>query len=99
EPGRPAFGPRPPNAAANFPTDPEERRRAQESRRRFQEQLAQFLKDEGALVLVSYGYNGDGGTVFAASGGSYDPKKPTALASVALTPEHYNRITRLMAHK
>jgi carboxypeptidase Q len=97
-PGRPAFGPRP-NAAITIPTDPEERRRAMEGRRKFQEQLAQFLKDEGALLMLSYGYNGDGGTVFAASGGSYDPKKPVALASVALTPEHYNRIARLTAHK
>src|ERR1700736_2071962 len=99
EPGRPAFGPRPTNAAINIPADPEERRRMQEGRRRFQEQLSQFLKGEGALLVLSYGYNGDGGTVFASSGGSYDPKKPIALPSIALTPEHYNRIARLMAHK
>ncbi|MGI8741714.1 MAG: M20/M25/M40 family metallo-hydrolase [Bryobacteraceae bacterium] len=98
EPGRPAFGPRP-QAAANIPTDPEERRHMFEERRKFQEKLAEFLKAEGAALLLSYGYNGDGGTVFAASGGSYDPKKPIALPSVALTPEHYNRIARLLAHK
>ena len=37
--------------------------------------------------------------MFASSGGPYDVKKPIALTSVALTPEHYNRIARLMEHK
>ena len=31
--------------------------------------------------------------------GPYDVKKPIAVTSVALTPEHYNRIARLMEHK
>jgi carboxypeptidase Q len=95
--GRPP-GPRAPGAAA-FPTDPEERRRFIEGRRRLQEKIAQFMKDEGALVVLSYGNTGDAGTVFASSGGSYDPKKPIALPAVALTPEHYNRIARLVEHK
>lgn len=55
----------------------------------------QFLKDEGAIVVLEYGYNGDGGTVFASSGGSRDPKDPIPPPIVALTPEHYNRIARL----
>ncbi len=96
-PGR-VFGPRGPQAGQP-PATPEEARQRREERRKFEEKMAQFLKDEGALLLLSYGYNGDGGTVFASSGGSYDPKKPIALASVALTPEHYNRIERLMQHK
>jgi hypothetical protein len=91
-PGRSSFGPR-------GPANPEEARQRREERRKFQEKVAQFYKDEGALVLLSYGYDGDGGTIFASSGGPYDPKKPIALASVALTPEHYNRIARLMEHK
>ncbi len=100
EPGRSPFGFRPPGSADGQqpPATPEEARQRREERRKFQEKLAQFLKDEGVLVLLSYGYNGDGGTVFASSGGSYDPKKPVALTSVALTPEHYNRIARLMDH-
>src|SRR5579871_5056805 len=98
EPGRSPFGFRPPGSAEQPPATPEEARQRREERRKFQEKLAQFMKEEGALVLLSYGYNGDGGTVFASSGGPYDMKKPIAVASVALTPEHYNRIARLMEH-
>jgi carboxypeptidase Q len=97
-PGQSPFGGRGQQAGGQPPATPEEARQRREEQRKLQEKIAQFLKDEGALVLLSYGYNGDGGTVFASSGGSYDPKKPIAIASVALTPEHYNRIARLMAH-
>ena len=87
EPGRPSFGFRAPGGPdGQPPATPEEARQRREERRKFQEKLAQFMKDEGALVLLSYGYNGDGGTVFASSGGSYDLKKPIAVTSVALTP-------------
>lgn len=101
EPGARPFGGGRPPAFGNgpIPTDPEARRKMMEERRNFQEKVSTFYKDEGALILLSYGYNGDGGTVFAGSGGAYDPKKPIALASVALTPEHYNRMVRLIQHK
>jgi len=100
EPGRSPFGFRPPGApdGQQPPSTPEEARQRREERRKFQEKLAQFMKDEGVLVLLSYGYNGDGGTVFASSGGPYEMKKPIAVTSVALTPEHYNRIARLIEH-
>lgn len=75
------------------PTAEERQRRLQ-----FRRKLNQFLKDEGALVVLQYG-NGDGGTVFAQSGGSQDPKEPVPPPMVALTPEHYNRIVRLLDHK
>jgi carboxypeptidase Q len=98
-PGPSALGPRRPNLPGIDPNaSPEERRKAMDERRKLQEKIAEFLKSEGALVQLSYGYTGDGGTVFASSGGPYDPKKPVALAAVALTPEHYNRISRLMQH-
>ena len=99
-PGPSALGPRRPNFG-NFDPNmtPEERRKAMEERRKFQDKLAEFLKNEGVLVELSAGYNGDGGTVFGSSGGSYDPKKPVALPAVVVTPEHYNRIVRLMDHK
>lgn len=64
----------------------------------FQKKVNQFLKDESVLVVLQYGYNGDGGTVFATSGGSYDKNDPVPPPMVALTPEHYNRIARLVAH-
>ena len=103
EPARSPFGfrggPGGPRGDQQPPASPEEARQRRDEQRKFQEKVAQFYKDEGVLVMLSYGYNGDGGTVFASSGGSYDPKRPIALAAVALTPEHYNRIERLMQHK
>ena len=95
EPGRPPFGFRRPGDGPP-PASPEEARKRREERRKFQEKLAQFMKDEGVLVLLSYGYNGDGGTVFATRRLVHDPKKPIPPPSVALTPEHYNRIARLL---
>jgi carboxypeptidase Q len=59
---------------------------------------SKFLSDEGVLVAVNYGTNGDGGTVFASFGGSQDPNDPTPPPMVAITPEHYNRIARLIEH-
>src|SRR5579871_1955366 len=79
------FGPRPPGSPEN---------QTPEQRRKFRENLAAFYKQEGALVILSYGYTGDGGTVFATSGGPYEKDKPTSVTAVALTPEHYNRIAR-----
>jgi hypothetical protein len=57
-----------------------------------------FLKEEGVLVAVTPGYNGDGGTIFASYGGSQDPKDPVGPPMAAITPEQYNRIVRLLQH-
>ncbi len=57
-----------------------------------------FLADEGAVVVLNYGTNGDGGTVFATFGGSQNPTDPTPPPMAAITPEHYNRIARLIQH-
>jgi carboxypeptidase Q len=81
------------------PMTPEERRKLFEERRKFQDALSKFLKEEGVALVISTGYQGDGGTIFASSGGSYDPKKLVGPPSAAITPEHYNRIARLLAHK
>lgn len=93
DPSRLAF-PFRPTAAAGVPVTPEERERAQ----KFRKKMLQFVKDEGALVVLEYGYNGDGGTVFASSGGSRDVKEPVPPPMIAMTPEHYNRIARLLQH-
>ena len=54
----------------------------------------------GPQLDFRFGFSGStfGGAIFAASGGSYDPKKPVALPSVGLMPEQYNRIARLLEH-
>jgi hypothetical protein len=71
---------------------------SREERMRLQDKIAQFLKDEGAILVLSES-RGEGGTIFAQSGGSYDPKKPVAIPAVVLMPEQYNRIARLLDHK
>ncbi|HYM10331.1 MAG TPA: M20/M25/M40 family metallo-hydrolase, partial [Bryobacterales bacterium] len=91
------LGPAGPNGQP--PATPEEARQRREQQRRLQEKIGEFFKAEGALVQLSTSYRGDGGTVFAQSGGPYDPKRPVGIAAAALTPEHYNRIARLMEHK
>ncbi len=94
EPGaQPRYG-GPPAAGQRAPAVPQTR----EERMRLQEKIAQFLKDEGAILVLSES-RGEGGTIFAQSGGSYDPKKPVALPAVVLMPEQYNRIARLLDHK
>jgi carboxypeptidase Q len=82
-----------PGGPAGQPS-PEERER----RTQFRRKLNQFLKDEGALLVLQYGNSGDGGTVFVQGGGSQDPKEPIPPAMVAVTPEHYNRVVRLLQH-
>ncbi len=92
EPGRSGG----PNAAANRPGQPPPQSR--EERERIRKKLEQFYKDEGALLVLSESYSGSGGTIFAMSGGSQDPKRPLAVPGVALMPEQYNRIARLLQH-
>ena len=66
----------------------------------FQRALNRFLADEGVAVAVRVGAGrSEGGTVFAQAGGSRDPKDPVPPPMVVLTPEHYNRIARLLDHK
>jgi carboxypeptidase Q len=87
------FGPAP---TAGRPATPPLSREEAAARKN---KINQFLKDEGALVVLQYGYNGDGGTVFATGGGSRETKDPIPPPMVAITPEHYNRIVRLIEHK
>jgi len=66
----------------------------------FQRALNKFLSDEGVAVVVRAAPGrSEGGTLFAQGGGTRDPKDPTPPPMVVLTPEHYNRIARLLDHK
>ena len=73
-----------------------------EQMQRFREQQAvaqkraDFLRTEGAAVLVDIGRVGDGGTVFVSSGGPRDKNAPQALPSITVTVEHYGRIIRML---
>ena len=93
------------------PTDPQERRRYfayapryvtqvfQRQREELRNRLNRFLVEEGARVLVLPAQRGDGGTVFPPTVASYKTDGVTPPPSIALTPEHYNRIVRLLEEK
>lgn len=57
-----------------------------------------YMRDEGAAVVLTPGYNGDGGTIFGTYGGNEDPKAPVPPPIVAIAAEQYNRIVRLLQH-
>ena len=81
------------------PDDPAARRAAMMAARAFRQKALTLYREEGAAVLVSFGSRNDGGTITADRGGPYDPKQPLPPAMIAITPEHYNRIVRLLEHK
>ena len=66
----------------------------QEKRTAFRNKTNQYLKDEGAVVVLQSGNVGDAGIVFGQAGGSRDPKDPVPPPMVVVTPEHYNRVVR-----
>jgi carboxypeptidase Q len=71
------------------------------NRRESQTKVLDFLREEAPLVIVRPGINpSQGGTVFSGVGaGTWDPKVAPLPPSVLLTPEHFNRIVRLLEHK
>ena len=70
-----------------------------EQMRQFRTKMSQFLHDEAPMLVLQSGTIGDGGTVFGSSGGSRETKDPVPPPTVVITPEHYNRIVRLIEHK
>jgi hypothetical protein len=62
----------------------------------FRSQLNKFLKDEGVLVVVTPGGGPGGGTVMGQGTFPRDPMMELPPPSVVATPEHYNRIARLV---
>jgi hypothetical protein len=62
----------------------------------FNAKRSEFIKSEGAAVLVDIGRVGDGGTLFVSSGGPRDKNAPQALPSITTTVEHYGRIVRMI---
>jgi len=68
-------------------------------RRRRANRLNQFLTQEGVALVIQPAALGDGGTVFPPSGGSRYVEDPLPPPSFALTPEHYNRLARLVEKK
>jgi carboxypeptidase Q len=99
-PEPPQFGVRPPGAVAADLPGGRGGPGAFAQNQRFQRALNRFLSDEGATIVVrSGGARSEGGTVFGQGAGSRDPKDPVPPPTVVLTPEHYNRVARLLDHK
>jgi carboxypeptidase Q len=72
----------------------------QNAQQQLRNRINQFLKDEGVAVVVRLGgAQSSGGTVFGQDAGSRDSKDPLPPPSVVLTPEHYNRVLRLLDNK
>ena len=65
-------------------------------RRRVKNKLNQFLSDEGVRLVIHPAGRGNGGTVFPPRAGTRHVEDPVPPPSIALTPEHYNRIFRLV---
>ena len=66
--------------------------------RSLRNELNAFLRDEAPTVVLTPGYNGDGGTIFGSYGGSQDPSDPVPPPMVAIGAEQYNRVVRLLQH-
>ncbi len=90
------------------PEDPEERRnfflkaprwyreyRTKENREN-QSKFNEFLVKEGVRLVIYPASRGDGGTVFPPRAGNRHVEDSLPPPSIALTPEHYNRIYRLV---
>lgn len=67
-----------------------------DERKRIQGKLNEFLVSEGVRLVIHPGGKGDGGTVFPPRMGDRDPDQPVPPPAIALTPEQYNRIYRLV---
>ncbi len=67
-------------------------------RREFREKLAAFLSEEGAAAVIDPGSGNGDGTFHVQSGGAYKPDGSLGVPTVAMAPEHWGRIARLLAH-
>jgi hypothetical protein len=72
--------------------------RNREEATKWRNKLREYLVDEG-VALAIMNARGEGGTVFGGGAGSREAKDRVAVPTVALTPEHYNRIARLIDKK
>jgi carboxypeptidase Q len=66
--------------------------------REMRKKINKFLTDEGVAAIFLASSGEGGGTVFGASAVSREAQNPVPSTSIVLTPEHYNRILRLVQH-
>ena len=67
--------------------------------RKVQGRFNEFLTSEGVRLVIHPASRGDGGTVFPPRSGDRRLNHPIPPPSIALTPEHYNRVYRLVEKK
>lgn len=96
-----------PNPKDAFRLPEPENRPNRPGRSQRRNKINKFLVDEGVLLRIASGqgspnspsHRSQNGTVFATSGGSRDKDATDGPSTIALTPEHYNRLARLLAKK
>ncbi len=81
---------------AGMPPEMEARFNQMREQQAILQKRTEFIRNEGAAVIVDMGRNGDGGTLFVASGGPRDKNATQALPSITVTVEHYGRIMRML---
>jgi hypothetical protein len=69
-----------------------------EKRRALDYKLNGFLAGEGVRLVVYPAWRGDGGTIFPPRVSWHAEDAVLPPPSIALTPEHYNRLARLVEH-
>lgn len=96
---------------ARFPEDPDEQRRFLrglpesallelfDRRQALIEQRARFLRDEGALAVITTSDASHDGLIFAQGAGPWDAKYPLAAPSFVVSREQYDRMVRLLNKK
>ena len=67
-----------------------------QERNRIQGKLNTFLTGEGVKLVIHPASRGDGGTIFPPRMGDRDPDHPMPPPAIAVTPEQYNRVYRLI---
>jgi carboxypeptidase Q len=67
--------------------------------RRARQKLHAFLKEEGAAAVLTTDDRGEGGIIFAEAAGGWQEDAPPVGPTIALAPEHYNRLARLAEKK
>lgn len=70
--------------------------RIRRERRKLLYELNEFLAEEGVRLAIYPAWRGDGGTIFPPTVGWHELDAVTPPPSIALTPEHYNRLARLV---
>jgi carboxypeptidase Q len=68
-------------------------------RRRITAKLIEFYRSEGAVAVLNTDDRGDGGLIFTEGLGSWELNAPSSVPTLALAPESYNRLARLVERR